>query len=214
MSQKKITTKKAKTTPENSLLDRVVLILEQARTNVVRAVNSNMVTAYWLIGREIVLELQGGDERAEYGKQVIENLSKQLTNRYGSGFSITSLKYFRTFYLVYQNRLVEIGRPVGDQLVDLSISRPAGDESATVINTVEISRPVGAELTAIHESFSPQLSWSHYRALMRVVKQDARDFYEREAVECCWDKRSLERERKLIEAHLAEQEELSVNTVD
>jgi len=46
-----------------------------------------MVTAYWLIGREIVMELQGGDERAEYGKQVIENLSERLTNRYGKGFS-------------------------------------------------------------------------------------------------------------------------------
>jgi predicted nuclease of restriction endonuclease-like (RecB) superfamily len=194
MSQKKITTSQKQTAPDNSLLDRVVQILEQARTNVVRAVNSNMVTAYWLIGREIVLELQDGDERAEYGKQVIENLSKQLTKRYCSGFSITSLKYFRTFYLVYQNRLVEIGRPVGDQFADLTISHPAGDESATGINPVEISRPVGTEFTAIFERFSPQLSWSHYRALMRVVKPEARDFYEREAIECCWDKRSLERQ--------------------
>ncbi|MDD2735563.1 MAG: PDDEXK nuclease domain-containing protein [Desulfuromonadaceae bacterium] len=190
-------TKIPNTGPKNSLLDRVVLILEQARTNVVRAVNSNMVTAYWLIGREIVQELQGGDERAEYGKQVIKNLSKQLADRYGSGFSITSLKYFRTFYLAYQNRPVEIGRPVGDQLEDLSIRRPAGDVSAAVITPVEIPRPIGDELTITPESitgFSSQLSWSHYRALMRVVKQDARDFYEREAIECCWDKRSLERQ--------------------
>jgi len=39
---------------------------------------------------------------------------------------------------------------------------------------------------------------------MRVAKPDARDFYERETIECCWDKRSLERERRLIEAHLAD----------
>lgn len=180
MSQKKITTSQKQTAPDNSLLDRVVLILEQARTNVVRAVNSNMVTAYWLIGREIVQELQGGDERAEYGKQVIVNLSKQLTQRYGDGYSVTTLQYFRKFYQAYSSRV--------------SIPRPMGAESATAINPVEISRPVGAELTAIHESFSPQLSWSHYRALMRVVNPDARYFYEREAIECCWDKRSLERQ--------------------
>lgn len=186
-----------KQSKENALLDRVVLILEQARTNVVRSVNSNMVTAYWLIGREIVQELQGGDERAEYGKQVIENLSRQLTNRYSSGFSITSLKYFRTFYLAYQNRLVEIGRPVGDQSVVLSISRPAGDESVAVISPDEISNTMGTESAATYENitgFSSQLSWSHYRALMRVVKPEAREFYEREAVGCFWDKRSLERQ--------------------
>jgi len=80
--------------PMKELFDRVVSILEQARGNVVRAVNSNMVMAYWLIGREIVQELQGGEERAEYGKQVLENLSNQLKERYGKGFSITNLRYF------------------------------------------------------------------------------------------------------------------------
>jgi hypothetical protein len=85
----------------SDLMDRVVSILEQARANVVRAVNSNMVIAYWLIGREIVQELQRGEERAEYGKQVIENLSKQLTQKYGKGFSVASLKSFRQFYLAW-----------------------------------------------------------------------------------------------------------------
>lgn len=164
---------------DNSLLDRVVLILEQARTNVVRAVNSNMVTAYWLIGREIVQELQGGDERAEYGKQVIENLSTKLNTRYGKGFSAANLWLFKQFYLTYQNHqsiLYPLGRELSDQ---------------------QKLYPTGAELTTIPESitgFSPHLSWSHYRALMRVVKPEARDFYEREAIECSWDKRSLERQ--------------------
>jgi predicted nuclease of restriction endonuclease-like (RecB) superfamily len=183
MSQKKMTRHQTNTVLDNSLLDRVVLILEQARTNVVRAVNTSMVTAYWLIGREIVLELQGGDERAEYGKQVLENLSRQLTQRYGGGYSITTLQYFRKFYQAYSTRS--------------PIARPVGAESSTVNLPLEISRPMGAELPTIVESatgFSAQLTWSHYRALMRVVKPDARDFYEREAVECCWDKRSLERQ--------------------
>ncbi len=170
-----LTTKHTQKADELSLLDRVVLILEQARANVVRAVNSNMVTAYWLIGREIVLELQGGDERAEYGKQVIEKLSMQLTQKYGQGFSVANLKNFRQFYSTYSDRLEKKSYPLGSEL-----------------NTAPgKSYPMGSEFK---NGFSAQLSWSHYRALMRVAKGDARDFYEREAIECGWDKRSLERQ--------------------
>lgn len=69
------------------------------------------------------------------------------------------------------------------------------------LTTAEKSYPMGSEFK---NGFSSQLSWSHYRALMRVAEPDARDFYERESIECCWYKRSLERERRLIEAHLAD----------
>ncbi|MDA3885037.1 MAG: DUF1016 N-terminal domain-containing protein [Candidatus Delongbacteria bacterium] len=96
-----------KTEGEN-LFNRVVFIFEQARTNVVRAVNNNMVIAYWLIGREIVNEIQDGKERAKYGKSVIEKLSDLLTERYKRGFSTTNLRYFRNFYTVYANRLPQI----------------------------------------------------------------------------------------------------------
>ena len=59
------------------------------------------------------------------------------------------------------------------------------------LTPTEKSYPMGSEFK---NGFSSQLSWSHYRALMRVAKPDARDFYEREAIECGWDKRSLERQ--------------------
>jgi hypothetical protein len=153
-----MTQRQTNTAQDYSLLDRVVLISEQARTTVVRAVNTIMVTADWLIGREIVLELQGGDDRAEYCKQVIENLSRQLTQRYGGGYSITTLQYFRKFYQAYSTRS--------------PIARSLGAKSSTVNLPLEISRPMGAELPTTVESitvFSAQLTWSHYRALMRVV---------------------------------------------
>ena len=89
---------------DNSLFDRVVIILEQARTNVVRTVNSEMVLAYWQIGREIVQAIQSGDERAAYGKRTIKELSVKLNEKYGKGFSTTNLWYFRQFYVVYSNR--------------------------------------------------------------------------------------------------------------
>ncbi|HND52734.1 MAG TPA: DUF1016 N-terminal domain-containing protein [Pirellulaceae bacterium] len=60
-------------------------MLEQGRANVVRSVNFNMLLAYWLTGREIVQVVQAGEERAEYGKQLLANLSKRLTARYGTG---------------------------------------------------------------------------------------------------------------------------------
>lgn len=175
----------------HSLFARVVSILEQARGNVVRAVNSNMVLAYWLIGREIVHEIQGGEARAEYGQQVVEGLSAHLTGRYGAGFSVTTLQYFRKFFLAYPERCSVIPRPMGVESEKsrnaIAIPHPAGTKS----NTDEINCRIGSETVP---GFSPQLSWSHYRALMRVKDEKARDFYEQEAVACGWSKAQLERQ--------------------
>ena len=107
------------------IFDRVVTILEQARGNVIHTVNNQTVTAYWLIGREIVQEVQGGEERAGYGKQLLENLSKKLTERYSKGFSLQNLKRFRQFYRVYSNRN-PISSPVGSQLEQDSKSSQRG----------------------------------------------------------------------------------------
>ena len=93
----------------DDLMSRVILILDQARANVVRAVNSNMVIAYWLVGREIVLEMQQGERRAGYRETLLRNLSEGLTARYGKGFSNSNLKYFRQFYRVYADRVPAIG---------------------------------------------------------------------------------------------------------
>ena len=169
----------------DSLFSRVVSILEQARSNVVRSVNTNMVLAYWLIGQEIVLELQGGEERAEYGRQLVEGLSAQLTARFGRGFSTTNLWYFRQFYLAYQNR-VKILHTAGGEFAISQKIHPAGGE----LTGRQKGPPAGDE--SLH-GFSPQLSWSHYRALMRITKSEAREFYEQETIACGWDKRSLER---------------------
>jgi len=79
----------------DALFDRIVSILDQARGNVVRAVNTNMVLAYWMIGREIVEDVQRGRGRAKYGEKVIEDLSARLTERYGRGFSDANLQWFR-----------------------------------------------------------------------------------------------------------------------
>jgi len=99
----------------DALFGRVVSILEQARGQVVRAVNTHRVLAYWLIGREIVQELQGGETRAEYGKQVVEGLSARLTERYGKGFSVPNLKNFGQFFQAVPTRCTSIGYPTGTE---------------------------------------------------------------------------------------------------
>jgi hypothetical protein len=109
--------------PDGSdLFDRVVSILEQARSNVVRSINNNMVIAYWLIGKEIVQEIQRGEERADYGKKIIEKLSLRLTEKFGRGFSTTNLRYFRTFYLSYTNRIPEIRHTQSGVLDNMSLA--------------------------------------------------------------------------------------------
>ncbi|HOE64292.1 MAG TPA: PDDEXK nuclease domain-containing protein [Candidatus Sumerlaeota bacterium] len=190
--------RKARGAGRDALFDRIVSILEQARGNVARAVNTNMVLAYWLIGREIVEEIQRGKGRAKYGEKVIEEISARLTGRYGKGFSITNIWYFRQFYLAFHDRC-QIPHPLGGESSDMAILHPLGGES----QAAPIPSPVGRELAPTKShlpdnksllGFSPQLSWSHYRALMRVENREARDFYEHEAIAGGWDKRTLERQ--------------------
>jgi len=152
---------------DGALFDRIVSILEEARGRVVRAVNTGMVTAYWLIGREIVEAVQGGEERAEYGKQVLDSLSERLTERYGKGFSVTNLKYFRLFYQAYPGWLAGIRHPPGDELTVDGIPSPSGRE----LVPAEKGSPAGGESEF---GFSPLLTWSHYRALMRVESREER----------------------------------------
>ena len=83
----------------NSLFSQVVDLLQQARQQVVRTINQTMVYTYYEIGRMIVEEEQNGNDRAEYGKQLLKGLSKRLTQEFGKGFSIDNLENMRKFYV-------------------------------------------------------------------------------------------------------------------
>ena len=80
---------------------QIVELLQSARNNVVRVVNQTMVLTYFEIGRMLVEEEQEGKERADYGKQILKELSKVLTKEFGKGFSVDNLENMRRFYLVY-----------------------------------------------------------------------------------------------------------------
>jgi len=168
-------------------MDRVISILDQARANVVRAVNSNMVIAYWLIGREIVQALQGGEDRADYGSRLLADLSATLKKRFGRGYSVTNLRYFRLFYQTYPHRMPEIGHEPSDQF--------------TCIDNTSVVMDLSAALEVVDQrrGFSTQLSWTHYRTLCSVENRAERLFYEIESERCNWSQPVLERQ---IHSHL------------
>jgi predicted nuclease of restriction endonuclease-like (RecB) superfamily len=123
-------------------------ILQKARDNAYRQVNFIMVEAYWNIGKQIVLQEQNGEDKAKYGKYIIKELSKKLTQDFGKGFSAQSLWNMRQFYMIFPN-LSTLWR---------------------------------------------ELSWSHYKLIMRIENPDAREYYIKETAQSNWSVRALERQ--------------------
>ena len=153
-------------TPINqSFLESVSDVLAQARKNAKTAVNLAMVYAYYEIGRMIVEEEQHGQNRAAYGKQILQELSKYLNETYGKGFSTTNLRQMRNFYVVYSQ----------DQIQQTL--------SAEFEN-----------LPAVSTGRKFYLSWSHYLKLMRIDNVDERHFYESESVKNDWSLTELKRQ--------------------
>ena len=87
----------------NNYINEVKEILKNARQKAYTAINSAMVEAYWEIGRRIVEEEQRGKERAEYGKEIIKNLSKELTEEFGKGFGERNIRNIRQFYVLFSD---------------------------------------------------------------------------------------------------------------
>ena len=172
---------------DDALAARIVSILEEARARVVRTVNSEMVLAYWHIGREIVEEVQRGEDRAGYGEAVIDGLSAHLTARFGKGFSSTNLKYFRLFYQAYADRIPEIRHePRDESTAPGPMGHPARDVSADLELAVAEAHST--------RGFLPALSWTHYRLLAKVEHRAERLFYEIEAAREGWSTTVLERQ--------------------
>jgi predicted nuclease of restriction endonuclease-like (RecB) superfamily len=150
------------------LVEPIAQIIEQARGQVRQAVNSAMVHSYWHIGQMIVEHEQQGASRAEYGKQQLQQLSAQLTQRLGKGFDIRNLRNMRAFYQTF---------PIRDAL-------------------------------------RTELSWTHYRSLLRIENPSARDWYQQEAISQNWSARALDRQisKLYYERLLASQDKALVET--
>ena len=95
---------------EDSFYSRISDLLKSAKKTVVQSVNKTIVETYFEIGKLIVEEEQNGKSKAEYGQNLITELSHKLTSEFGKGFSTTNLKQMRTFYLTYSK-----GQTVSDE---------------------------------------------------------------------------------------------------
>lgn len=178
------------------LQDRVSGILNSAERHAARSVNSAQVLANWLIGREIVVEEQEGSERAVYGKNIIPALAQQLKAQGVRGLSATNLKLCRQFHLEFPLLLEgPIGHSLRDQFKNaIPIRHSPRDESekeqnTNGLNTLEASNK---EFNPAH--FTPNLSWTHYRTLLKVTPPEARSFYTIETLKNSWSARELERQ--------------------
>ncbi|HIG95476.1 TPA: DUF1016 domain-containing protein [Candidatus Woesearchaeota archaeon] len=100
-----------------NIIRDIKTVIHKARYNVFSTINTEMLKAYYEIGKKIVEEEQKGEKRAEYGERLLENLSNELIKEFGRGFSVTALKNMRMFYTIYKNR---IGQSVTDEFFRLS----------------------------------------------------------------------------------------------
>jgi hypothetical protein len=113
---------------ENKIYQNIRTVLVTARQKVYSAVNSAMVGAYWEIGRQIEEAI---GNRSEYGKGLLQYISKGLSIGFGKGFTVKNLQAMRQFYSVFPNM----------------------------------------------HTLCAELSWSHYRLLMRIDNEPRREFY-------------------------------------
>lgn len=163
---------------EDSLFERISALIEEARKRVVTTVNIAEVYTKYSIGQYIVEDEQQGEYRAQYGKQVLQNLSARLTERFGDGWTVDTLKRCRYFYNVYASK--EKGEtllPNSNNMNSSQLEQHCLPNSQMVINELKFT-----------------LSWSHYLILMRIENPDARSFYEIECTQQQWSVRQLNRQ--------------------
>ena len=155
-----------------NLVEDSIMIVESVQQAAYRAVNKALVLRNWLLGQRISQENMGGDRPERYGERIIENLSTELTERFGKGFDKRSLYKYVQFYRTYSEIVPSL---------------------STQSSTGEIVLPVRAQSLLRDGAINAPLSWTHYRALMQVTDPEARKWYEQEAYSQTWSARTLQR---------------------
>lgn len=154
-----------KYTITENVFNDVCHIIDDAQHFVYGVVNSTLVVRNWCIGKRISEETLQRENRAEYGAEVISNLSKELTLKYGKGYSKRALYQYLKFFRMFPEIV---------------------NEARTQFDAGEIVNEARALLTDV-------LSWTHYRILTQVEDKTARDWYAKEAYEQTWSSNTLQR---------------------
>jgi predicted nuclease of restriction endonuclease-like (RecB) superfamily len=192
----------ATVTGYSHVLSDMVDLLQSARHAAARTVNAVMTAVYWEMGRRIVQVEQGGEVRADYGKELLVRLSADLTKRFGRGFSADNLELMRKFWVAYpSSRISETVSRKFTPAKSETLSRklPPNYQERIFQTPSEKSVPAISQtasglsgLTTIAHRFP--LPWSHYARLLTVAEPEAREFYEAEALRGGWSVRQLDRQ--------------------
>lgn len=143
-------------------------IITETRARIGYSINIAEVIAKYEIGRIIVEVVQEGANRAAYGKEVLQGVSDKLTERFGSGWSVETLKKCRQFFSVYSPRQI----------------RSTVSTESRIVNSAD----------SVDQIPQFTLSWSHYMILMRIDSPEERNFYEIECRNQNWSVRQLQRQ--------------------
>jgi predicted nuclease of restriction endonuclease-like (RecB) superfamily len=164
------------------LIEQISDLLLHGRRQAAYAVNNILVHTYWQIGKYIVEYEQGGSEKSEYGSKLLDRLSKDLTMKYGKGFSRSNLIYIRKLYLVFQ-----IGETPFYQLND----NRAIDKISETVSHQSRNRPI----------LSEKLNWGHYYEILKADNELEVKFYTKQCEKENWSVRELKRQMKSMLFH-------------
>ena len=187
----------------DAMLDRVVGLIDEARRTSARTVNALMTATYWLIGRHIVEFEQQGKTRAEYGEELLQRVAGDLTARFGRGFSYPNVNKFRQFYVAFPSAnilstpSIESTHPIlSTPSIELQlpgkVQAASGKFSLAKKPRALALQPPAESIAALAQAFP--LPWSAYVRLLSVTSEQARKFYETEALRGGWSVRQLDRQ--------------------
>lgn len=152
------------------LSKKIIELIGFTKSFVYKTTNTAMIFTYYSIGKMIIEELQAGNDKAQYGSNLLETVSNDLKMQLGKGYSVDNLENMRKFYLAYnsQFQISENGsRILENKLISENLSRKLPNQF---------------------------LSWSHYLFLSRITNTLERNFYEIEALQNNWTLKELERQ--------------------
>ena len=190
---------------ETALFQDACQIIEQAQAAAYRAVDVTLIKRNWLLGLRIQHEVLK-DKRAEYGEQVVKNLSKSLTEKYGKGFTWRNLYNFIDFYAKYDDLFLLVngeGVNAPENLhavsakspsnTDINILHAVSAKSDDIFHAVSRKSSVAQIFQSLTGKYPIRLTWTHYRIILQENNKEARDWYEQEAAREMWGTRTLQR---------------------
>jgi len=178
-------------------------LIEAARSHVSVTANLALVSLYWNIGRIITQDIQKNQKRAEYGAELLNELSEMLTREYGQGYSRANLQDMRRFFESF-----EIRQPLASESAVSRICEPLASKSLSG-QILPIAPVVSSKRVIIDFRRDFRLGWTHYRMLLSVPDPMQRRFYFEQAASQRWSKREL---RRQIDRGLFERVALSKDT--